>query len=773
MVKYGTYSGTLTLNQNESQRSSEKNNNDNIPQHPDELNQEEATNLIPDKYISQLQPHTILLKDGETVATMYPIPAYSECLPYELLTFLLDEFNMEIEKGDSFPYYETLTLEEFKEVWFHKGAYICVMVLGEIPELDYGIENDLSVLENNYGTDIDTMRQTSQYKVRKQTRNLNLNIQWEKQCLGIFALQPAYPGRSSHVVTGTFLVNAGIRGKGIGKTLVETFVEWAQRLGYTSSCFPLIYGTNVGIRRILEGLNFKRIGKLPESAILKGFDVPVDSFIYGKEFAHISKSIDLLRDPQRSIELAKYERLIYYLDTGKYPAHCDRNEKARLRVTGKSYSLINGKLMTRGREVVYDLDKQRQVALDFHNVDHQGINKVTTKIAEQYHWKGIKNTVSEVIQECAKCKLRYQDGTGVIVTQSEHVPQARMLPNNHIPIDPSLSMTGEPNVQYRHNNDDDNNHNNQLSQMAAAVVGSLTSAQEDEPTPPDPEELQVRKSSNNINNTSLLQRLRFDDNNKTYHSVKQTVNSNTNSLNSFNHFVTEDQDRRKRRYTNGAPDSLLTDANNMGITNSEGTRDIFQESSKGTFRTKKSRKNTENNTNNRLHAPTNSINNNNNNNNNNETLAELLNPSNNNVMNQAMLHFEDNVMAAIEMVQNEQTSNANNDKKKDGGATHQSLHDSINNMAANSSKPSQGGELPTPFYDMFHFDEYNEDEDEDYNEDVDNQIGEVEEEAEDDDDEEEIEETDVIEDVDLLKELANDAELSELVNQVGLNNKAK
>ncbi|CAI6731460.1 ANL_collapsed_G0028670.mRNA.1.CDS.1 [Saccharomyces cerevisiae] len=76
--------------------------------------------------------------------------------------------------------------------------------------------------------------------------------------------------------------------------------------------FPLIYGTNVGIRRILEGLNFRRIGKLPEAGILKGFDVPVDSFMYGKEFTHITKSIDLLRDPQKSIEIGKYERLKHF-----------------------------------------------------------------------------------------------------------------------------------------------------------------------------------------------------------------------------------------------------------------------------------------------------------------------------------------------------------------------------------------------------------------------------------------------------------------------------
>lgn len=431
---------------------------------------------------------------------MYPIPAVPSLLPSGLLEFLLDEFNMEIEKGDSFPYYEVLTMDEFKDVWFHRDGHICIMVLGEIPELDYSVsDNDddgdgdedknnknsgdgnsntpskwpsssssrrrhvgkkssrrsSSSRSNGYQQDNDghndsdkgklnetadslavdsegndtpgellsngvrSIRNTKIYKRRKALRNLNLNIHWEKQCLGIFELQPLFPGRSSHVVTGLFLVNAGIRGKGIGRTLVETFIDWSKRLGFTSCCFPLLYETNVGMRQILEGLNFRKVGKLLEAGILKGFDMPVDSFIYSKEFTHIKRSIDLLMDPEKTQEIAKYERLKHYLETGQYPTNCDRNEKARLRVTSKTHSLVNGKLMSRGKEVVYDPNRQRQIVLEIHLVDHQGINKVTSKVSERYHWKGIKNTVTSVIANCNRCKVRYNDEEGIIVKQGE------------------------------------------------------------------------------------------------------------------------------------------------------------------------------------------------------------------------------------------------------------------------------------------------------------------------------------------------------------------
>lgn len=391
---------------------------------------------------SPLQPRTILLKDGETIATMYPIPSVVELLPQGLLSFMVEEFNMEIEKGDSLPFYNTLSTDEFKKLLFQDDGHLCVMVLGEIPELDYSGDSSINDEEkdNSGGKNrmarpaaADLMRNTVQYKRRKEKRNMHLNIQWEKQCLGLFTVQSAFPGRSAHVVTGTFLVNAGIRGKGIGRTLVETFIDWSKKLGYTSSFFPLIYDTNVGMRRILEDLNFRKIGKLPESGILKGFDIPVDSFMYGKEFTHITKSIDLLRETQKSDDVGKYERLQYYLETGMYPENCDRNEKARLRVSARSHSVENGKLLNgSGKEVIYDPVRQQQIALDTHLVEHQGINKVTTRIAERYHWKGIKNTVTEVIAKCPKCKMRYPDGMGVIVTQNEDVPQAHMLPTHKI-----------------------------------------------------------------------------------------------------------------------------------------------------------------------------------------------------------------------------------------------------------------------------------------------------------------------------------------------------
>ncbi|CEP64494.1 Spt10p LALA0_S11e05424g [Lachancea lanzarotensis] len=463
-----------------------------------------------------LQPKSILLKDGETTATMYPIPANAEQVPAGLLAFLLDEFNMEIEKGDSLPYYESLTVDRFCETWFHAEGLVCVMVLGEIPELDYS--NSVDSGDSAAACDdpqAEITRHTLQYMRRKERRNLNLNIQWEKQCLGAFSLQPAYPGRSSHVVTASFLVNAGIRGKGIGRTLVECFLNWAPQLGFTSSVFPLVYGTNVGIRRILETLNFRRVGKLPESAILKGCDVPVDSFIYAKEFTHVSKSIDLLNEPNK--HFAKYERLRYYLESGKYPEYCDRTEKARLRASAKYHMVQNGKLMRQGREVVYDPEKQLEVAFEVHQVAHQGINKVTTILAERYHWKGIKNTVARIVAACPLCKNNQHGDIGIVVEAGSPQQQARMA--------------------VRSNEVDDSS---QLSKMAAAVIGSLQGPLSHS------DRIATEDMPSNKKSKPSIHRLKFNGHDKTRIDTQEIL-GNDQSMNSFNSY-TPSQTNTKRRY---------------------------------------------------------------------------------------------------------------------------------------------------------------------------------------------------------------------------------
>ncbi|KAM9902111.1 hypothetical protein OXX69_008456 [Metschnikowia pulcherrima] len=305
--------------------------------------------------MSSIERYTVLLKDGETTATIYPVQN-TDNLPPGLLAFLCDEFNIEIERGDTFSFFDTLHIESFQNYWF--GAFAGVMVLGDSPSLE-GPKH------------------------------------WEKECLGTFFVKPNYPGRASHICTAGFLVNAGIRGKGIGRTLTDCFLQWAPRLGYTYCVFNLVFETNVAARSIWESLNFKRIGRIKSAGILKGHDTAVDALIYGRELVAIS---------DHTMGAYRFDKIKYYLETGKYPAMADRQEKSRLRSSASHYRLEYGKLMLRDKEVVSDPVRQLQICAELHLTNHGGINKTTAAVSEKYHWTRIKDTVSAAIKNCVACR---------------------------------------------------------------------------------------------------------------------------------------------------------------------------------------------------------------------------------------------------------------------------------------------------------------------------------------------------------------------------------
>lgn len=310
--------------------------------------------------MSSIERYSVLLKDGETTATIYPIQGPSD-LPAGLLAFLCDEFNIEIERGDTFSFFDALHVEAFLNYWF--GAFAGVMVLGDLPTLESP-------------------------------------KQWEKECLGTFFIKPNYPGRASHVCTAGFLVNAGIRGKGIGRTLTDCFLQWAPRLGYTYCVFNLVFETNVAARRIWESLNFKRIGRVKSAGILKGHETAVDAIIYGRELVALSDS---------SLGAYRFDKIKLYLETGKYPAMADRQEKSRLRSSASHYRLEKGKLMLRDKEVVSDPVQQLQICTEIHLSNHGGINKTTSAVAEKYHWTRIKDTVAAAIKNCITCRESLKD----------------------------------------------------------------------------------------------------------------------------------------------------------------------------------------------------------------------------------------------------------------------------------------------------------------------------------------------------------------------------
>jgi hypothetical protein len=153
---------------------------------------------------NSIVPRQVTLRDRVTIATLLPFSSSLQ-VPPSLLAYLSDQLNREIEKGDTYPMINPLPVEIFGSYWFQNFA--AVMVLGGVESLD------------QFGGDAD--------------------VDWAKVCLGSFYVKPNYPGRSSHVCNGGFLVTDAARNKGVGRLMGEGYLEWAPKLvGSLSSLLP-------------------------------------------------------------------------------------------------------------------------------------------------------------------------------------------------------------------------------------------------------------------------------------------------------------------------------------------------------------------------------------------------------------------------------------------------------------------------------------------------------------------------------------------------------
>jgi RimJ/RimL family protein N-acetyltransferase len=283
---------------------------------------------------------------------------------------------------------DPMTVDAFGNYWF--ANFGAVMLLGDIHE---------------------------PYEVMHMAQT---GCDWEKECLGSFYIKPNYPGRSSHVCNGGFLVTDGSRNRGVGRLMGEGYLDYAPKLvrsfqapmlrykhtdihqGYTYSVFNLVYETNTPSCRIWDALGFKRIGRVKGCGNLKSYpNQLIDAIIYGR---------DLGTDDTDLVSEERFERIKFYLKHGRYPDGADRAEKSRLRSASTHYKLIPAtetepeKLVLKGKEVISDPQRQYDVAWRVHSEHHGGINKTTATITERYHWVRIKDTVTQVIKNCAHCK---------------------------------------------------------------------------------------------------------------------------------------------------------------------------------------------------------------------------------------------------------------------------------------------------------------------------------------------------------------------------------
>ena len=96
--------------------------------------------------------------------------------------------------------------------------------------------------------------------------------------LGSAKMGPNRPGRGAHVGTASFMVDAGARGRGVGRRLAEDMVAWHREQGFAGIQFNAVVETNTAAVRLWQDLGFEIIGTVPRS---------FDSTAHGRVGLHV------------------------------------------------------------------------------------------------------------------------------------------------------------------------------------------------------------------------------------------------------------------------------------------------------------------------------------------------------------------------------------------------------------------------------------------------------------------------------------------------------
>ncbi|WP_375499028.1 GNAT family N-acetyltransferase [uncultured Jatrophihabitans sp.] len=81
--------------------------------------------------------------------------------------------------------------------------------------------------------------------------------------LGSATMGPNRPGRGSHVATGSFMVDPGAQGRGVGRLLGSHVVDWARTAGFRGIQFNAVVETNTSAVRLWQSLGFLIVGTVP------------------------------------------------------------------------------------------------------------------------------------------------------------------------------------------------------------------------------------------------------------------------------------------------------------------------------------------------------------------------------------------------------------------------------------------------------------------------------------------------------------------------------
>ncbi|GAA5914392.1 hypothetical protein JCM6882_008220 [Rhodosporidiobolus microsporus] len=209
-----------------------------------------------------LLPRSYPLAKQGTALTVFPVRR--DTVEDGLVEYLAGVFGDVVDEGKTYPQMSRLSTEEFSAYFFAADCFIGLLDVAtpEMGDISAGVDR-----EEGYSLE-----------------SVRAGRDWKECVLGMYYVKPNYPGRSSHLCNGGFVVPSHHRGLRVGHTLGRSYLHFAPLLGYRGSVFNLVYVSNVASVKIWDSLGFKRAGLIPGAGKLEGEEEHVDAIVFHYDF---------------------------------------------------------------------------------------------------------------------------------------------------------------------------------------------------------------------------------------------------------------------------------------------------------------------------------------------------------------------------------------------------------------------------------------------------------------------------------------------------------
>lgn len=191
----------------------------------------------------------------------------------------------ELGAGRTYPQENLLSFEDFKAYFLsHRlvlGVFVSAQQLktfnltqtNEIPMTGIMLQA-VNLKEIGLGTSV-----IKGLAARSSDVSTDPSIDWNNLVAFSYYIKPNYPGRSSHLCNGGFMVPHAMRGLGLGTIAGRSFLFYAPHAGYRGSVFNLVYRNNEASVRIWEQLGFQLIGTIPGAGRMKTADGTKEQYV--------------------------------------------------------------------------------------------------------------------------------------------------------------------------------------------------------------------------------------------------------------------------------------------------------------------------------------------------------------------------------------------------------------------------------------------------------------------------------------------------------------